>query len=30
MITLPCRNPAWMQKVSAILASHGYCGEPVT
>ena len=23
-------DPAWMQKVSAILASHGYRGEPVT
>ena len=26
----PCSNPAWMQKVSAILASHGYRGETVT
>ena len=32
---LPCpaslgSDPAWLQRVSAILASHGYCGEPVT
>ncbi len=26
----PCSDPAWLQRVSAILASHGFCGEPVT
>ncbi|MFA5237861.1 MAG: YkgJ family cysteine cluster protein [Methanoregula sp.] len=26
----PYCDPAWMQRVSAILASHGYRGEPVT
>ena len=30
LITSPCSDPAWMQKVSTILASHGYRGEPVT
>jgi len=25
----PCSDPAWMQKVSALLASHGYRAEPV-
>ncbi|MGB8220108.1 MAG: YkgJ family cysteine cluster protein [Methanoregula sp.] len=30
LITLPSGDPGWMQKVSAILASHGYRGEPVT
>jgi len=30
LITSPCSDPVWMQKVSAILASHGYRGEPVT
>jgi hypothetical protein len=30
LIPSSCSDPAWMQKVSAILASHGYRGEPVT
>jgi Fe-S-cluster containining protein len=30
LVTSPCSDPVWMQKVSAILASHGYRGEPVT
>ena len=30
LISSPCNDPVWMQKVSAILASHGYRGEPVT
>jgi uncharacterized protein len=29
-ITPPSGDPVWIQKVSAILASHGYRGEPVT
>jgi Fe-S-cluster containining protein len=30
LISSPCSDPAWIQKVSAILASHGYRAEPVT
>jgi hypothetical protein len=30
LIAPPSCDPVWMQKVSAILESHGYRGEPVT